>query len=198
MKTIKFIFFSLCFVAAVSFYSCEDLGNGEGTIEVELDDVSFDIPVDLSSDASLRSANADFTSFSGQSGPISLQSAMFEKIKGYSASAIVLVVSDVKVKITTTSESGTTVKEFTSNTLENGSTLYSYEAGDDIELNKDFSDAELTKYMKNILLAIQSGKTVNIDVAGLTDIVPSAIEGVDLTVVSIIPTLTAKISVTKE
>ena len=198
MKKTRCIFFTLLFVCTPLFFtSCDDLVDDFTTIPVDLGEVPFEIPLTLDADDGLRSANSDdMVSFSGSSGPISLQSEMFERLQEYSGSPIVLLVSDVKIRITTTGESGTKVKDFTTSATGAGKEL-SFSKEGSIDMETDFSDPKLTEYMKEILLAIQGNKTVSIDVAGLTDIVASEIEGAEVGLVSIIPSLTAEIKLTK-
>ena len=202
MKKTKFILFSFLLVCTPLFFtSCDELIDDFTTIEVPLEDVIFNIPLELdlnspSNSSQLRSVNADYVSFSGNSGPINLQSEMFGNLQEYIDSPIVLLVSDVKIRITTTSESGTRVRDFTTTTTGTGKSL-SYQKDGSIDMGEDFSDPELTKYVKEILLAIQDSKTVSIDIAGLTDIVPSEIKETDVTLVSIIPSLKAEIKLTK-
>jgi len=204
MKKTKSIFFTLLLACTPLFFtSCDDLIDDFTTIEIPLDDVRFDIPLLLDSDDSpaqssqLRSAN--YVSFSGNSGEINLQNEMFSALGGYQSSAITLLVESVKIRITTENESGTTVKDFTSTTAIKGSNdKFTYSKEGIIDMGKDFSDDELTKYMAGIFTAIQNDKTVSIDVAGLTDIVLSEIEGVDLAFVTIIPSLKAEIKLTKK
>ena len=172
------------------FASCDKIDNLTSE-EIELGEVSIDIPVDFNSPSTLKSAN-EFVSFSGQSLPLNLQSSMFQKIQDYNVSSIVFIVTDVKIKITTTGESGTTVKDFTSNTTGAGN-VFSYKKEGNINLGVEFGDTKLTDYMKSIFAAIQSNKTVIVDVAGQTDIDPSKISEGEITVVTMIPTLKAKI-----
>ena len=84
------------------------------------------------------------------------------------------------------------MKDFTSNTTGAG-TVLNYTKEGNINLGAEFGDPKLTDYMKSIFSAIQSNKTVIVNVKGETDIVPSEISGGEITVVTMIPTLKAKI-----
>ena len=205
MKKIKFISLILLVCTPLFFISCDDLIDDFTTFPVELGDVQFDIPLELvSNDSPAQSSqlrNANYVSFSGNSGEINLQSDMFKTLgdSKYQGGAITLLVDSVKIRIGVTDKSGKTVSNFTSITAIKGSEEeFTYSEDGPIDMGKEFSNAELTKYMKDIFAAIQNNKTVSIDVAGVTNIVPSEIEGVDLALVTIIPYLKAEIKLTKK
>ena len=196
MKKIGFSFLTLILACAPLFFASCDKIDKLTTVEVELGEVPFDIKLNLDADkTSARVKTANFVSFSGTSAPISLESAMFEKLDKYDIGSVVLLVTEVKVKITTTSESGTVVKDFTSSVT--GAEIASYTKSGEIDLNFEYGDLALTKYMKDIFAAVQNNKTVTIAVSGQTDIVPSEIEGATIAVATIIPTLTAEVKLLK-
>ena len=203
MKRTKFIFSTLLVIcSSLLFTSCDDLLNDFNTFEMDLGEVSFNIPIELDPNSSslsssqLNNIRTDVVSFSGNSGPISLQSDMFKDLREYSNSPITLLVSGVKIRVTTTSESGRMIRDFTATTTGTVEKLV-YQKEDPIYIETDFVDPELTEYMKEVFLAIQDNKTVSIDVAGLTDIIPSETEETDVTTISIIPRLKAEIKITK-
>ena len=195
MKTIKFSVITLFLACVPLFFASCDKIKDLTTIEVELGKVSFDIPLEFDAKQSsslLKSVNAEFARFSGQSEPLNLQSDMFEELSEYSGSSIVFLVSEVKLKITTTGESGTIVKDFSSITTGADKDL-NYTKEGTIDLETEYSDAALTTYIKDVFSAIQDNKTIVVNVEGKTDIVPSGINGAEVTVITIIPTLKAKI-----
>ena len=193
MKTIKFSFIALLLACVTLFFaSCDEIDELT-TVEVELGEVPFEIPLDLQP-STLKSTN-EFVSFSGKSEPLNLQSNMFQKLQDYDVSSVVFIVTEVKIRITTTSESGgTTVTDFTSEATGAGKEL-SYTKEGNIDLGVEYGDTKLTEYIKSIFSAIQGNKTVVVNVAGKTDIVPSEIDGAELTVVTMIPTIKAKVKV---
>ena len=195
MKTIKFSFIALVLACVTLFFaSCDEIDELT-TVEVELGEVPFEIPLDLQPSTLRSTTENEFVSFSGKSEPLSLQNSMFQKLQDYDVSSVVFIVTEVKIRITTTSESGgTTVTDFTSEATGAGKEL-SYTKEGNIDLGIEYGDAKLTEYMKSIFSAIQDKKTVVVNVAGQTDIVPSEIDGAELTVVTMIPTIKAKVKV---
>ena len=198
MKNIKLIIAAIVLTCTHLFTtSCDEVGSP--SIKVDLGEFPIEIPLDLENEnpaSDLKSASAGFTSFSGKSVPINLQSEMFEKLNDYEYGSVVFIVSEVKVRITTSDESGTIVKDFTAIATGNGD-KFTYNSEDDIDLATDYRDDKLTKYMKDVFIAIQNNKTMVIDISGQTDIVPSGIEGATITVATIIPTLSAEIQLLK-
>ena len=194
MKTIKFSFIALLLACAPLFFtSCDEIDKLT-YVEVELGEVPFEIPLDLQPTI-LRSTNEnEFISFSGKSEPLNLQSSLFKGLQDYDVSSVVFIVTEVNFRITTTSKSGTTVIDFTSNATGAGKEL-SYTKEGSIDLGLEYGDAKLTEYMKDIFSAIQGNKTVTVNVAGQTDIIPSEIDGAEVTIITMIPTIKAKIKV---
>ena len=198
MKNIKLIIAAIVLTCTHLFItSCDEVSSP--SIKVDLGEFPFIIPLDLENEnpaSDLKSASAELVSFSGKSAPINLDNEMFNKLNAYEYSSVVFIVSDVKVKITVSDNSGTIVKDFTATATGNGD-KFTYKKEGNIDLGTEYSDAQLTKYMKDVFAAIQNNKTMVIDVSGQTDIVPSEIEGATLTVATIIPTISAEIQLLK-
>ena len=198
MKKIKFTLLALCLMSASAiFVSCNDTVDTLKeltTVDVPLFDAPIVIPVDL--DKSAETKGEGMVAFSGTSSPISLDSEMFQTLRQYNAESVTLSVSDVKIKITTTTASGTTVSGFSSDAIGEG-VDFSYAKDGNIELGVEFSDSQLTSYIKNVMLNIQGGKTVTISIEGMTDIDPTEVTAIDMVVATIIPSMTAKIQLLK-
>ena len=191
MKKMKITFLALCLMAVpVFFTSCED---DFGTIEKSLGEMPITIPIEL---VNTPTKGGDMVSFFGVSDPISLEGEMFDMLQQYNAKSITLSVSAVTMKITTINESGTTVRDFKTNTTGDG-VEYTYTKEGDINFDEEFTDSELTNYMQNVMLAIQEGKTVIVSAEGLTDIIADEVTGLNVIVATIIPTVTAKIQLIK-
>ena len=202
MKKINVSFFAILFFCAPLFFVSCDKIEELTTVNVELGDVDFDIPLNFDeaeiSPAQMKRTDAgDFVTFSGRSVPINLDSPMFNQLKNYQCSSIVFTISEVKVKISTTTESGTVIKDFTSTTTSGTEKILDYTKEGNINLGVSYSDANLTQYMKDIFLAVQDNKTVVVDASGLTDIVPSEITETDIVVASITLKLKAEIKLLK-
>ena len=196
MKKVSFSFLAILFGCASLFFTSCDKIEEKATVKVELGEVPFDIPLNFEDSKSyqMKRTGVEFVSFSGKSTPISLESDMFKEL-GNNVGSVVLLVTDVKIKITTTSASGTTVRDFTSSVT--GAEIQSYTKGGDINLGENYSDNALTEYMKKIFAAVQNKKEVVVNISGQTDIVSSEIEGATVTVATIIPTLTAEVKLLK-
>ena len=196
MKKVSISFLSILFGCFSLFFTSCDKIEEKATVKVDLGEVPFEIPLNFeaSKSAQMKRTGVEFVSFSGKSAPISLESDMFKEL-GNNVGSVVLLVTDVKIKIETASESGTIVRDFTSSVT--GAEIQSYIKEGDIDLEKDYSDAALTEYMKKIFTAVQDKKSVVVNVSGQTDIVPSEIEGATATIVTIIPTLTAEVKLLK-
>ena len=208
MKKVVFSFFTLCFFCTPLFFaSCDkvkDKIDEFSTVEVELGEVSFDIPLSLDAEkasSQIKRMDTDgFVPFSGQSKEISLNSSMFGDLQKYNGNQITLLVSSVTIKITVSNGSGTIVKDFTTTAKEKdvAEILSSYNKSEEISLGGNgFSDSKLTAYMANIFTAIQDGKTVVVDAKGKTNIVPDDIEEATVAVATIIPTLKAEVKLLK-
>ena len=197
MKKIRFSLLTIILgCISLLFTSCDKIDE-MSTVKVELGEVPFDIPLDFEEVKSfqMERKGVEFVSFSGKSAPISLESNMFKELGKYDVGSVVLLVTEVKIRITTTSDSGTTVRDFTSSVT--GAEIQSYKKEGDIDLKKNYSDAALTEYMKKIFTAVQNKKTIVVNVSGQTDIIPSEIEDATVTVATIIPTLTAEVKLLK-
>ena len=202
MKKVGFIFLVFLLVCTpLLFTSCDALVDDFTTVEIPLDDVQFDIPIkldlsDSKQSSQLKRTNVGLVPFFGESDKINLQSDMFGGIQEYSDYKFSLLVSDVKIQITTTDKSGTRVSDFITTTTGTKKS-FSYKKEGTIDIGTDYSDDDLTEYTKKIVLAIQEGKTVSIDAAGLTDIIPAEIEEAEIAVISIIPSITAEVKLIK-
>ncbi|GHT52514.1 hypothetical protein FACS189440_22050 [Bacteroidia bacterium] len=194
MKTIKLISLSVLVILLPFLFTGCDAVDKLTTINIPLD-AAFDIP--FSVDPELRSTSDDpFYHFSGES-TISLNSPGFNQLSNYKGLPISLLLTDVKLKVTSKDGSGTTVKNFASSTKEGTTSIANYTKEAPVSLNTEFSEVALTNYLKKAITAVQDGKTVTLDVNGDTDIVPSEIEGVEVGVVTLICTITAQVSLTK-
>jgi len=198
MKKNQFAFWILCIVCTPLFLVSCDKVKDIATINVPIGEFSIDIPIDvLSAPAAvkgIKSADGELVSFYGQSEAINLES--FGELSQYMGNTITLLVSDVSIKITVTNGSGTTVKDLASVTKEGETTLYNYKKDGNIDLSQNFSDTNLTNYVKDFFKAVQDGKTVVADAAGETDIVYDDITGANA-VITILSTLKAEVKLIK-
>ena len=146
---------------------------------IKLNNFSLEIPLYNSEYVTVRSnSNDDFYTFSGNT-DIFYDDIIFkipEKFKNY---PIRFTVRDVKVKISKTEnrKSGTSVKDFVSETISENTLVARYVKNEEISLGDEFSDEGLTRYLEDIFSTIQQKKKVNISVQGKTDIGFSETEG---------------------
>ena len=198
MKKNQIAFWILCLACtSLLLVSCDKVKDW-ATIDVPIGEFSIDIPVDFVSAPAgvnkVKSAEVEFVPFYGQSDPVNLES--FGELNKYLGDQISLLVSDISIKITVTNGSGTTVRNLASATKAGAETLKNYTKAGNIDLGQDFSDIDLTNYVKDFFKAVQDGKTVVADAAGETDIVYEEITGAS-TVITILATLKAEVKLLK-
>jgi hypothetical protein len=205
MKTIKSIFWGALVIGLPFLFTTCDVVDKFTTIEIPLKNFPIDIPftstssVAVSSDPNLKSLKAEFPdlySFGGEY-MLNLNDPGFANLQEYKNSPITLVLTDVKLKITPKNDEGTTVKDFTSSSKIGENTLSTYKKEGFIDMKTEYTDQALTNYLKKAFASVQDGKSVNIDISGYSDILPSEIEGVEIGLVSIVCSITAQISLTK-
>lgn len=178
------LIFSLC------FSGCGDDGDNEGskiTTEVTLDNVVIDIPVSV---LTTKAETGEFQSFYGSIDDLSIDHPLLADLKPYKNFSIELLVTSVKIKITKVGTGGTTVKNFKSTSTKGTEASYSLET---VELNKEFSDTNLTNYLKTIITDVRGGKTVKVDAIGETDVNPDEVDG-EVAIVSLLPVLSVKLT----
>ena len=204
MKTIKLLFLILITLSIpFAFTSCEEDGL---TTEIELSDVSFDIPLSFDNSNSLDDSNfknstvENFHSFSGKSDPINLQSAIFSELDNNLIKSVQFIIKSVYIQVTPVAGTtgGTSVRNFKSKYTEGETVLKTFSVGETIDLSTKYESAELYKYLSGFFDGIQNNQTLVIDVNGETDIVPSEISQTEFGVITIIPTITAKIQLLKK
>lgn len=193
----KYYLYVMCFtIAALNLTSCGDDGPiGSITKEVELKTVSFEIPASLITSKSITKADGDLSPFFGEVKGVNKEHSALKDFKDYESISYELLIKKASIKITKKAGAtgGTSVKSFTSTAT--GITSYQTPSGQVISLDKEFSDANLTEYIKNILAAVRTGKTVDLTATGETDIIPADLND-DIATISLIflPAVKVKLS----
>lgn len=198
MKSLKFTLLCLfAFSIPFLFTTCdtEDLT----TIEVPLNNLDFEIPF-FAEKSTFKSDTEDaFYSFYGKSDKINIANDMFADLEKYNIANLQFIIKDITIEIKKTDgNSGTSIKDFKSTTINVAeNVIASYEKLGITDLGKPFSEDKLINYFAAIFNKIQSGETVILDVNGLTDIIPAGVNEVELGVIAIKPTISAKINLKK-
>jgi hypothetical protein len=169
MKKLKL--FGMLFAFVALFASCDE----NQTISIPLDKVSFEIPLELDGQPTLRSTSTDesyILSFSGIFEGLSLNADLFDGIRDYvdANEQIKLVLKKVELLVTPHAIVEYSIQSFTSTASVVGSNEEYTFSTENLNVNEAMvNDAELTTYLNQILTAIQNGKTLDIKVSGTVE-----------------------------